>query len=105
MGYNRNAYNKEHKRGGKSNRWDHERHEGRSKPSKEWSPDDIVGYEGEPDPVTVTVIFETILHVTDKGVKLMIAEEEMWVPKGQIVAADDGVMEVTLWIAEKSGWA
>jgi hypothetical protein len=72
-----------------------------SKPKREWTTDDIIGYNGDGDPATASFLYEGIEHVTEKGALLIVDGDKAWVPKSQIIDADGDRVIVTKWWAEK----
>jgi len=95
------AIDREKMRRGKADSDRRDRDNGGGKPKKQWSTDDIVGYDGRPDPKTASFPYEGIEHVTDKGALLIVDGEKHWVPRSQIIDADDERVIVTQWWAEK----
>jgi len=74
---------------------------GNGRPKREWAVDDIIGYDGNPDPKTASFPYEGIEHVTEKGALLIIDGDKHWVPRSQIVDADSERVIVTQWWADK----
>jgi hypothetical protein len=76
--------------------------EGKGK-KKTIDPSDIVGCDEDRE--CVHVDHAGIDHVTDKAALLSIDGEKIWVPKSQIMDATEDSLTITLWFAEKQGWA
>jgi hypothetical protein len=69
---------------------------------KDWTPEDLIdgfSVKGE----TVGIPYEEIKHVTEKAALLIISGEEHWIPKSMIEDADESVIYVSVWFAEKEG--
>jgi hypothetical protein len=65
-------------------------------------PSDLIGYEGRPSPDTCGISYDAIEHVTDKAVLISMDGSKKWVPKSQIVDADEENLVVTEWWAVKN---
>lgn len=75
---------------------------GRKKEAK-WDVDEIVGYEGGPNTEVVGIEYDSIEHVSPKAALVCIDGDNYWIPKSQIVEADEEAIMVTQWFAEKEG--
>ena len=65
-------------------------------------PSDIVGYNGRPSPDTIGIEHQGIEHVTDKAALIIKDGSKIWIPKSQIVDADDEHLVVTQWWADSN---
>lgn len=66
---------------------------------------DLVGYSSDrDDDAKGQLPYEKIKHVTAKAVLIATEDgEEIWVPKSQIVDADESCLTVTEWWANENG--
>lgn len=72
------------------------------RPGKSFAPEDMIGYVEGPKGRSETGVlsFEAIEHITDKAALLRLeGDNKIWVPKSQIVDADENSIEVTTWWA------
>ncbi len=66
-------------------------------------PYDMIGYNGN-DIDGQEVSYDDIIKFTDAAVLLNIDGDEVWIPKSQIIDANDEIIIITYWLAEKQGW-
>ena len=54
----------------------------------------------------VSIMPDVVIKATEKAVLMAVGEDEIWVPKSQIIEADEdsNTIWVTKWIAGKKGW-
>lgn len=67
---------------------------------KKFSPAEMVGgtnIRGE----TVDIPYEKILAMTDKATLVVIAGEEIWIPKSMVGYADDEIICISEWLAKE----
>jgi hypothetical protein len=76
--------------------------DGREERKAVCDPSDLIGYEGRPSPETIGIAHQGIEHVTDKAALVIVHGSKIWVPKSQIVDADEENLVVTSWWADKN---
>lgn len=80
------------------------RREGGGRPKKDFDPSDLVGYDRDRDDDTGQLSYKSIEHITEgAGLLLLEDDQKIWIPKSQIVAADESSVTVTKWWADENG--
>jgi hypothetical protein len=70
--------------------------------NKDYDPRDMIGGENYSKD-TIGVSYESIERITDKAVLLIISGVKKWVPKSMIKDADNEMVIVSAWWADKEG--